>query len=62
MKKKYEKVDYVFVSDKKKKEIQPEPTKRLVRHKMIGTTSIEQTIDKNYQPLVVAGRYGQAID
>ena len=58
-----EQVDYVFVSDKKKRKgVAPKATRTLIKHKMIGSTSIERVIDTNYQELVTAGRYGQGIE
>lgn len=59
-KKKYPKVDYVFVSAKK----EPEPTssKKIVRSFMNGTTLVQKIIDPNYERLLIGGRYNVGIE
>lgn len=59
-KKKSEKVDYVFVSAKKAPQI--ESSRKVMSFEMRGTTRVERIIDKNYQCLIIGGRYGIGIE
>lgn len=59
-KKKYPKVDYVFVSAKKEPE--PTATRKIVRSFRNGPTLVQKVIDPNYERLMIAGRYNIGIE
>lgn len=59
-KKKYPKVDYVFVSAKKEPE--PVSTQKVVRSFKNGNTVVRKIIDPDYQRLLIGGRYNVGIE
>lgn len=59
-KKKVEKIDYVFVSNKKV--TVPESSRKVIRSEYRGTTLVERIIDKHFEELLIGGRYGIGIE
>lgn len=59
-KKKYPKIDYVFVSAKK--ELEPISNKKVVSSFMNGATRVQKIIDPDYERLLIGGRYNVGIE
>lgn len=59
-KKTREKVDYVYNTPKK--QVTKPSSRKVIRSKYIGTTLVEQIIDKDYEPLIAIGRYGAGLE
>lgn len=58
----YELNDVDYESITKRKEIQPPSSRKIIYSTMRGNTLVTRVIDKNFQRLVISGRYGGAIE